>query len=73
MTKLTTAGKGETAPSRWVPLGRSDGQSDHFQLPRKLVLAAVRITDTGGRIHTLAGKPSRTPGVSIRGVGILPG
>ncbi|MGO9758527.1 MAG: hypothetical protein ACLPNY_18150, partial [Roseiarcus sp.] len=54
----------------WVEVGHSPGTTQAFRLPRaKLRVASlVRIVDLSGRTR-VAGAPSATPGVSIRGVG----
>ena len=57
----------------WVPLGESIGVTQSFSLrPARLESAlALRITDTSGRARDGDLKPLSTPGVSVRGVGVL--
>jgi hypothetical protein len=57
--------------SGWVQLGRSSGGTQSFSLraAHLSAAAAIRITDTSGRIRDAAMKPLTTPGVSIRAVG----
>lgn len=56
----------------WVQLGTSPGTTSSFSLARAKISAAsaIRITDESGRARDGAFKPSPTPGVSIRAVGL---
>jgi hypothetical protein len=57
----------------WVTLGTSPGTTSFFSLAGAHITAAraIRITDTSGRTRGKDFKPLSTPGVSIRGVGVL--
>lgn len=57
----------------WVELGTSPGVTQSFSLGKPGVRAAkaIRITDRSGRTTDRGGKPIATPGVSIRGVGVI--
>ena len=61
------------ATNTWVELGTSVGNTQSFGL-RKAGLEsapAIRISDTSGRTRDDALRPLATPGVSVRGVGVL--
>lgn len=58
---------------RWVRLGESSGVTQSFTLKNASAPAvkAIRITDRSGKSRDINLKASATPGVSIRGVGVL--
>ncbi len=58
---------------RWVPLGESIGVTQSFSLSAAGLeyTGALRITDTSGRARGADLNPLTTPGVSVRGVGVL--
>jgi len=57
----------------WVPLGESIGVTQSFGLRAAGLEStpALRITDTSGRARGTDLNPLTTPGVSVRGVGVL--
>ena len=57
----------------WVPLGESIGVTQSFSLRAAGLeyTPALRITDTSGRARGADLNPLTTPGVSVRGVGVL--
>jgi hypothetical protein len=57
----------------WVPLGDSIGVTQSFSLRAAGLESApaLRITDTSGRVRGADFNPLTTPGVSVRGVGVL--
>lgn len=61
------------ALGRWVPLGESTGVTQSFGLNRARLrfTVALRITDMSGRTRDAALRPLATPGVSVRGIGVL--
>lgn len=64
---LPAGGQGD-----WVVLGTSPGTSSSFSLQHAQLTAAraIRITDRSGRTRDAEFKVSKTPGVSVRGVGL---
>lgn len=61
------------ALGRWMPLGESTGVTQSFGLhhARLRYTVALRITDMSGRTRDAALRPLTTPGVSVRGIGVL--
>jgi hypothetical protein len=55
----------------WVEIGRSEGITQSFNLPKRGDAShpSVRITDLSGRSIARPGEPLKTPGVSIQAVG----
>jgi hypothetical protein len=60
-----------STPGKWVKLGTSPGITRGFNLKAAGLrsASAIRVTDESGRTRDNSGRPSATPGVSIRGVG----
>ncbi|HEY2669133.1 MAG TPA: hypothetical protein VGJ07_02025 [Rugosimonospora sp.] len=58
---------------KWVALGTSVGVTDSFSLrAAKLKLSvAIRVVDTSGRTRDDQAVPLPTPGVSLRGIGVV--
>jgi hypothetical protein len=74
-SKVVVAGKrlaplGHSKPSCWQEIGRSEGGTQTFELPKSAGdSSVVRITDLSGRSISRPGEPLKTPGVSVQAVG----